>query len=346
MAALGSADRRGILTGGTWCVDRNKIIDRWPAEDAAVEILGEAMRGGGSGCNLAVDIRRLDPSMPVETIGLVGDDPDGRFLIAEAEANGIGRAGLHVTDAAPTHYTDAYASRLSGRRTHLYNPGTAALLTPDHFDFSDTRCRFLHLGLPGVHRLMDEPWGTDANGWVTVLAKARAAGLATNLELVSIAPERIAALARPCLPHLDMLVVNDVEIGALAGLDTVADGWTDWARCREAARAALALGAMAVVVVHFPAGAIGVTRDGTVVERPSVAVPREAVAGANGAGDAFAAGILYGLHEGWTLEDAVALAHATAAASLRSTTTTDAVMPWRDCMALAEAWGWRPAPAG
>ncbi len=74
---------------------------------------------------------------------------------------------------------------------------------------------------------MDAAWQSEANGWVAVLKKARAAGLMTNLELVSIEPPRVAALARPCLPHLDLLVVNDHEIGAVAGEKTVTAEGTD-----------------------------------------------------------------------------------------------------------------------
>ncbi|HET9018815.1 MAG TPA: carbohydrate kinase family protein, partial [Acetobacteraceae bacterium] len=121
---------RGFVTGGTWCVDRNKLVEYWPDEDGLVRILSVEQRGGGSACNFAVDIRRLDPTMPVATIGLVGDDEDGRFLLAEAAAAGIDRRRMQVTAEAPTQFTDAFGSRASGRRTHLYFEGTAALLTP------------------------------------------------------------------------------------------------------------------------------------------------------------------------------------------------------------------------
>src|SRR5258707_9292418 len=200
--------RVGFVTGGTWCVDRSKMLAYWPGEDGLVEIEDVEQRGGGSGCNFAVDMRRLDPTMPVETIGLVGDDEDGRFLPAEADAFGIVREQLQVTREIATQYTDAFGSRRSGRRTHLYYPGAASLLTPDHFDFAGTRGRILHLGLPGVHKLMDAPWGGEASGWVATLKLARAAGLETNLALCSIPPQRRAALAGPCLPPPASLVVN------------------------------------------------------------------------------------------------------------------------------------------
>jgi sugar/nucleoside kinase (ribokinase family) len=333
--------RRGFVTGGTWCVDRNKLLAYWPGEDGLVEIEAIDQRGGGSGCNFAVDMRLLDPDMPVETIGLVGDDEDGRFLAAEADQFGIGRARLHVTREAATNYTDAFGSRRSGRRTHIYYPGTSALLTPDHFDFSGLSVRTLHLGLPGVHRRMDVPCGDDPNGWVTVLKKARAAGLRTNLELASIPPERLAELIRPCMPHLDTLVVNDHEIGALSGHTTVRDGITDIAACVAAVEAVMATGPFDLVVAHFPRGAVAAVRGGGVVRQPSVQVPAEAIAAANGAGDAFAAGFMLGEHEGWGVRESLALGCAAAAASLRALSTTGSVESWRECLALADRWGFR-----
>jgi sugar/nucleoside kinase (ribokinase family) len=333
--------RRGFVTGGCWCVDRNKTIPMWPSEEMSMLVSAPVLRGGGSACNFAIDIRKLDPDMWVETIGLIGDDAEGRFLLEQAALFGIDSRGLRVTTAAPTHATDAFQSLASGRRTHIFHDGASALLSPDDFDFSGTSGRILHLGLPGVHATMDAPWNDEPNGWVAVLKKARAAGLATNLELVTVSRDKLAALARPCLPYLDTLIVNDFEIGALASMVTVEATVTNVAACTAAARQILDCGAMTAVVVHYVEGAVLVARDGTTAVKPSVRVPEDAYRGANGAGDAFAAGFLYAHHEGWTFEAALTLAHAAAAASLRSITTVDSVESVAACLALSEAWGWR-----
>ena len=337
--------RRGFVTGGTWCLDRNRTIDRWPAEDSVGVASGLEGRGGGSACNLAIDIRRLDPSVPVATIGLVGDDAAGRALIAEADAAGIDRRRMHVTADAPTHVTDAFVSTESGLRTHITDMGCAALLSPDHFEFAASEARFFHLGLPGIHELLDAPQPEDANGWVTVLKAARAASLETNLELCTVSPERLRELVTPCLPHLDTLIVNDSEIGALAGMETVRDGATDRDACIAAARDVLARGTMRLAVVHYPSGAIAVDRDGNATVVPSAAIPPEAIAGPNGAGDAFAAGFLYGIHEDWPLADCLWMGHATSACSLRAAGTTDGVADWQTCLRLAEGWGRRTEAA-
>lgn len=345
---MANMERRGFIAGGTWCLDRNRKIECWPSEDSVGIAWGLEERGGGPACNLAIDIKRLDPSVPVETVGLVGDDDAGRKLIAEADRAGLVRRQMHVSRSAPTHATEAFISQASGQRTHISDLGVSSLLSPDHFDFSATTARFLHLGLPGIHPTMDGVWDEDANGWVTVLKSARRAGLQTNLELCTLAPERLRQLILPCLPFLDTLIVNDSEIGALAEMQTLRSGVTDIAACTEAAASILAHGSMHLVTVHFPEGAITVPRDGPAVFVASVTVPQGEIVGPNGAGDAFAAGFLYGLHENWPHEDSLWLGHAAAACSLRTAGTTDGLAPWRECLEIAAGWGRRqvPSPAG
>ena len=99
MGQAGPLDRqrRGVITGGTWCVDRNRTVESWPAEERLAEILSEERRGGGSACNLAVDFRKLEPALPVETIGIVGDDDDGRLLLGEADAHEVDRTQMTIT---------------------------------------------------------------------------------------------------------------------------------------------------------------------------------------------------------------------------------------------------------
>ena len=332
--------RRGIVTAGTWCADHNKVVPYWPGEDRVTEILSHEVRSGGSAANLAIDIKRLDPSVPVATIGLLGDDADGAILVGEAEAAGLDTSRLIRQKGARTNATDAFLSLQSGRRTHLSHFAVARELSPDHIDFDGIAARFAHIGLPGIHEKLDNPWGDDANGWVTVLKKAKAAGLTTNLELCSISAERIHAIVGPCLPHLDLVIVNDFEIAAIDGAAPEAPRGTD--ALIACARRVLDAGAMTLVVVHFPEGAIAVARDGTTWREPSVAVPEAEIVGPNGVGDAFAAGFIYGLHEDWEVAKSLRLGHAAAAMALRSVGTTDSVEPFQQCLDQAARWGSRP----
>lgn len=338
------ADRFGFIAGGTWCADHNKLVDHWPQEEGHVLIVEEDVRGGGPACNLAIGIKRLDPKMPVATIGLLGDDANAQILRQQAESEGLDCSGLLMLDGHRTTFTDAFTSQDTGRRTHLYFPGASHLLTPDHFDLSGSNARILHLGLPGLHEQMDAPWSGEANGWVAVLKAARRAGIKTNLEMCSLPPDRLAAIGTPCLDHLDYLIINDFEVAALAGRPIGHGEDADPASCLVNARDVFDAGSMELLVVHFPLGSIAISRGDEPLLTPSIDVPKQAIAGPNGAGDAFAAGVLYGVHQGWQLDATIRLAHAVSAASLRRIGTTDGIESWQKCLEIADGFGVRAQP--
>jgi hypothetical protein len=55
-------ERSGILAGGNWIVDRTKMIDCYPAQDALANIMQEASSTGGAPYNMLIDVARLGPA--------------------------------------------------------------------------------------------------------------------------------------------------------------------------------------------------------------------------------------------------------------------------------------------
>jgi len=107
------------------------------------------VQGGGCGHNLGVDLRRLDPGLPVSAIGLFGNDNAGDYLFEQAQSCGINTTGIHRTSESETSFTDVISDVQSGKRTFFHHRGTSDLLSPGHFDFSRNNDRILHLGLLG-----------------------------------------------------------------------------------------------------------------------------------------------------------------------------------------------------
>ena len=64
--------------------------------------------------------------------------------------------------------------------------------------------------------------------------------------------------------------------------------------------------------------------------------------GTAGAGDAFCAGVLYGLHEGWDLQRCLLTGVCIAAASLADATCTAGVRLLKTSLALAKKFGFGP----
>ncbi len=154
----------------------------------------------------------------------------------------------------------------------------------------------------------------------------------------------MADVARPCLPYADSLVINELEAGALTGIDAPvpgADGPVDWAALEAMALGLIESGVAKLAVVHFPAGSVAAGPGGRTWRQGSVRLAREEVRSTTGAGDAFAAGVILGLHEGWPVERCLRLGAASAAACVRGLKTSDGIRPAGVCLADAERAGYR-----
>ncbi len=337
--------RRGVLCAGTAVVDLSKVIDHYPPLDHIAIIEEFSVGTGGPGLNMAVDLARLGADFPVAFAGVVGDDAHGDHIVAACQAVGIDTTGLVRVASASTSFTDAMVERRGGRRTFFHHVGANALLTADLLEVERSTARILHLGAPGLHPGLDTPGPDGVNGWVRVLERAQGAGIRTNLELVSLDRARIGEVAAPCLPHLDTIVINDLEAAALTGSHVeapAADEPTPWVELEALARGLLERGVRRLAVVHFPAGCVAAAPDGRVWRQGSVRVPAEVVVSATGAGDAFAAGVVHGVHEEWPVEESLRLGVASAASCLTSATTSEGLTSADEALATAARWGHRP----
>jgi sugar/nucleoside kinase (ribokinase family) len=333
--------RTGVLCAGSLMVDFGKVIDAYPPLDHLATIESVSLSTGGPGLNLAVDLRRLEAPFPVGLAGLIGDDENGEFLLSECSRAGIGTSGVRTRPGVATSFTDAMVERDGGRRTFFHHPGANDVFDGDGVSFGEAR--ILHVGAPGLHRLMD-----SSNGWARLLERARKAGLRTNLELVSIDAARIAEVARPCLPWATSVVINELEAGAVTGMHAeapLADDAVDWNALERMAIRLIELGVAALAVIHFPAGSVAAAPGGRTWRQGSVRVPREQVVSTTGAGDAFAAGVVLGLHEDRPVTECLRLGAAAAAACVRSAHTSAGIGPAAECLAAAETLGYRPTAA-
>jgi sugar/nucleoside kinase (ribokinase family) len=94
--------------------------------------------------------------------------------------------------------------------------------------------------------------------------------------------------------------------------------------------------------VHFPAGCVAAAPGGRTWRQGSVRLARDQVRSTTGAGDAFAAGVILGLHEGWPAERCLRLGAAAAAACVRDPSTSGGIKRADACLADADRAGYRP----
>ena len=334
--------RNGILAAGNFIRDYVKIIGHYPEQDTLASILSETAGNGGGPYNVLKNLAAMGATYPLEAAGLVGKDANGDWILEDCKAHRIGIAQLCQTDEAPTSYTDAMTVESTGRRTFFHQRGANALFTDSHLDFTKTNAKHLHLGYLMLLDAMDAFAAPECTFASIALEAALAAGLTTSVDMVSTENKYFRHIAASAMAYTDYLIVNEIEAGKASSRVLKTDKGTDVSACAEAGRLLIEEdGVRQQVVIHFTEGAVAVDKNGEVTYQGSLKLPEGFIVGATGAGDAFAAGYLHGLHEGWDTRRRLELGVCAAAACLTHPTPSGGLRSVEECLALGEKFGFQ-----
>jgi len=251
-----------------------------------------SLHTGGCAINAATALARL--GLPVEVIGKVGSDAFGDFVLAALAERGIGCRGIKRDMEAGTSATMVMVAP-DGERRFVHYIGANAHLRLEDIDLSMVEAAsILHIAgslvMPGM----------DGQPTAELLRHARQAGVTTFLDTVWDDTGRWMDLLAPCLPYIDYFVPSLPEGQALTGLDDPA----------EIAHALLERGVKTVGLKMGVDGCLVMTGDEPAHHFPAYQVD---VVDATGAGDAFAAGFIAGVWQGWPLEQTAPFANAVGA---------------------------------
>lgn len=319
--------RDGILAAGNWIADRVKSVDRWPGEGNLCSILVEERAPGGGPANILFDLAAMDSSYPLYAAGRIGEDADGDFLLAEAAKRGIDTSLLRRTPGVATAYTDVISS--PGSRTFFHAAGADAFLCAADFDGAEAEAEFFYLGYLLLLRSLDMPDAEFGTGAARLLAAMRKRGFRTVVDFVSGSPDRFRPAAEAAFPWTDILIINEVEAACSTGIGLRSgDGTLAAELLPEALKRLFSMKVGELCVIHFPEGAAAMTADGAYTLTPSCRIGRDEIAGHNGAGDAFAAGVLYALAKRLPLEEALRVGSASSYFNLKSPTASGGAVPY------------------
>ncbi len=345
MKSKPASSRSGLLAGGNWIIDQVKLIDVYPRPEQLGNIQSQSQGTGGAPYNVLVDIASLGASFPLHAAGLVGKDALGELILEDCRRHKIDPKHLRQTSDVATSYTDVMTEINGGRRTFFHYRGANALWDGEGLDFTKLKARIFHLGyllLLDALDAADKKCGTRA---AALLAAAQEAGLKTSVDVVSEDSDRYSKVVSPALKYVDYCIVNEIEASKTTGFRIrQPDGKLDTVALRHAAGALLQLGVRELVVIHFPEGGFARTRKGDDYWQPSVNLPPKFIAGTAGAGDAFCAGTLLGLHEEWDLQRCLETGVCVAAASLSDPTCTGGIRPLKACLDLGKKYRFRRPP--
>lgn len=301
------AERTGIAVAGSVIVDKINEISAYPQAGELTQIRSIQYAAGGCVPNVAIDLKKIVPDMAVSAIGKLGDDEEGKFvtqLIADA---GVDTSGLRVTAGEKTSFTEVM-SIPGGQRTFFVYSGASGDFGISDMDFDKISTKILHLGYFLLLQKID-----DGDG-IRVLQKALECGMETSIDLVSENSDRYSQVI-PCLPYTDYLIINELEAGRLADMEPTDEN------LEKIARKLMALGVRKKIIIHKPECAVCLSNN-RFTWLGSYVLPEGYIQGTTGAGDAFCAGALIGIYNGWEDDKILEFASACAVMALGSADAT------------------------
>ncbi len=332
--------RKGIALAGNILVDIIKTIQSYPKCGMLANISDISYSVGGCVPNTAINLAKIDCTLPISAIGKVGNDENGRFVISQMVKNGINTDHVTTTEAIDTSFTDVM-SIPSGERTFFHQKGANAVFCPDDVDFDTLNCDILHTG----YLLLLDRFDAPDEKYGTVMAKylhdAQERGIRTSIDMVSNNTADYEKTIIPALKYCNFVIINEIECCGIFNLNPEnEDGSPNKENIKTAMRKVAECGVKDKIVVHCKETSFALNiHNGKITEVPSLKIPKEEIKGSTGAGDAFCAGCLYGIYHGLEDKELLEFASSAAACNLFSPNAIDGMRNKNEILKLAEKYG-------
>lgn len=336
---LMTGERRGIVIAGNILADIVKTIDIYPQPGMLASIQSVSRAVGGCVPNVGIDLAKIDRSLPLTAIGRVGDDEHARYVISRLNQYGINTDRIAVSADKPTSFSDVM-SLPSGERTFFHARGSNDEFCPEDIGLSTLDCSILHIGyimLLDIFDRADDEYGTVM---ARFLHDAQEKGIKTSIDAVSSSVLNYSDMIKPALLYSNYVIINEIECCGIWDLAPYnKDGKLDVDNIKKAMELTAQAGVKDKIVVHSKqAGFCLDVASGEFTVVPSLEIPSEEIKGSVGAGDAYCAGCLYGIYQGFDDKFMLEFASAAAACNLFAENSIDGMREKNEIMQLMQKY--------
>lgn len=330
---------KGIAVCGTITVDYNKIIDNYPEKGMLGNIRSCVKSVGGCVPNTIINLSKIDPSIPLYAYGGVGNDENGRYVISVLEEHGIDVSGIKIFDGELTSFTDCMIVEATGERTFFFAKGVGGRFSYEDIDFESLQVEMFHMGYALIMDAFDSYDPEYGTVMAKTLARIQEKGIKTSIDLVSVKNPRYSEIVKASLKYCNYVIINEIEAGQIVNMSPYnSTGEIDQNIIKQICEKILDEGVKDLVVVHAPQGGWAMTASRKFYSVPSLKLPPGYIKNTVGAGDAFCAGMLYGIYQNLSVEESLKIACSAAACSLSATDSISGMKPIQEIKELYEKY--------
>ncbi|MDP4093880.1 MAG: carbohydrate kinase family protein [Bacillota bacterium] len=327
--------KKGIAVAGNMLVDTIYQIDNYPQMGELATIYnGITKATGGAVCNVAVDLAKLDAELPLTTLGVIGNDLNGKFI--EQSLSEYKNIDLtQIAHEGTTSFTEVMCENVSKQRTFFHFRGANTSFSEKHIDLNKLNVDIFHIGYILLLDELDKYDNEYGTKMARLLASLQSRGIKTSADVVSDSFDRFKAIVPNSLKHLDYFIINETEAERTTGITLRNGNGIINENLNSALLAINDMGVSEWIVIHAPELGCGMDcTTGEIIKIDSLKLPADYIKGTNGAGDAFCSGILYGAYKGMKLREAIELGIGCAACSLAEPGATEGMKPYEEVIRM------------
>ena len=167
-------------------------------------------------------------------------------------------------------------------------------------------------------------------------------GIKTSIDVVSDSTGEYKKKIIPALKYCDYVIVNEIESSIISGLDPYTeDKKPNLENIKKTMEIMADYGVSEKIIIHCKqAGFCYDVKTKEFVAVGSVDMPREFFKGSVGAGDAFCAGSLYGIYNGFSNKEILEFAGGAAVCNLLSENSIDGMLSKSEIYKVMEKYGY------
>lgn len=336
---LMTGERKGITIIGNILTDIVKNINNYPQIGKLSHIKNVSRSVGGCAPNISINLAKIDRSLPISIIGSIGDDEYGRYILSQLSRYNIDSKRVIVSKTAPTSFCDVMTLP-SGESTFFHTDGANAQFSSDSIDIPFLHSAILHIGyvIPfGDFDREDSIYGTTT---ARLLHNFQEQGIKTSMGIMSDNSPNYKEKIIFALKYCDFVILNETESSILSGFDFYfSDGSFNIENIKKTMLFIAEFGVKEKIIIHCKDASFCYDiPTGNFTAVPSLNIPESMIKGKVGVGDAFCAGCLHGIYNGFEDKHILEFAVTSAACCLFSENSTDGMLDKNEIEKLWEKY--------
>ena len=307
----------GVIGLGIWCVDTTYKINKLPERGTLESIIDSNQCVGGGPSNVLTNLSSLGFKSNLIAMGSIGKDNNSTLIKHHCRSNGIISKYLSSSPNIPTSHSLCMFEKQK-ERTFLYYSGANELLDIKHFKLNKIKNnpKILYVGYLSLLGKLDYFDGKETR-LCKVLKEARKKNLITILDLASNNIPNFQKIIFSSLPYTDYLLLNEIEAQLLFNTSLLnSNNQLNQKLIIKLSKKAFQKGLRKALVIHSPLESLYISKDHSCHSK-SIKIPKKNIKNAVGAGDAFCAGFIFGIHEEWDIEITLKKSHAAGSAMMK-----------------------------